>query len=380
MVCRHAYNVIILIIIGYVLLLGVLPTLLTWMGDIGFLDQQVTQSVINLTNPFWALSTSTDVMLWPPGRVPKFFFWPAHCLLMLAVTAVLVTISVWRVRKAALSEAFGRPGKLWSGRTLRRKGSANIDNAGSESPAGSVKPVTGPPVVWKEMQRGFLGRKRRDSILLIGLFLLTAISLLLSPREFISLPLLLVSGLYLIVMIRMAVFSAGSITVEKEARTWPVLLATPLEDKEIVRGKAIAALRRNIPLLLLYFALLCIVCIRVGSLRRDNMLSETLGMLLLMTLDLVGSVLFLIGIGSYFGVRLRTTTAAVAATVGSYLTMKYLFSTMLSLFSGLFFRAALGGGTIWIRHATSIIYSLTLGGIGLFLTHRAVRRLRRDIF
>ena len=52
---------------------------------------------------------------------------------------------------------------------------------------------------------------------------------------------LIASGLYLIVIIRLAVLSAGSITGEKEARTWPILLATPLDDKEIVHGKAIAA-------------------------------------------------------------------------------------------------------------------------------------------
>jgi ABC-type transport system involved in multi-copper enzyme maturation permease subunit len=380
MVYRHAYNVIILIVIVYLLLFGALPVLFTWIGDIGFLNQQVTQSVINLTDPFWALFTSTDAMLSPPGRVPKFFSWPVHCLIMLAVTAVLTTVSVWRARQAALSGAFGRPVKLWYRRAWKRRDTGKIDNESSQSPAGSITPVTGLPIVWKEMHKGFPARKRRDSILLVGLFLLLAISLLLVPNRFISFPYLFVSGLYLIVMIRMAVFSAGGITIEKEARTWPILLATPLDDREIVRGKAIAAFQRSVRPLLLYFALFCIFCIRAASVPGGGVFSRILGMLVLTVSGLVGSVLFVIGSGLYFGVRFRTTTAAVAATAGSHLTMKYVFGTMVAVFSSLFLRVAWGSSTIWMYYATSVIYSLILGGIGILLARRAVRRLRRDIF
>ncbi|TKJ33964.1 MAG: hypothetical protein CEE38_19155 [Planctomycetes bacterium B3_Pla] len=381
MVYRRAHNVIILIIVVYLILFAALPGIFIWVAAEGSLSRQVTSSIIALTNPFWALMTSTRAMLLPQGGTAKFLLWPVHCLIMLAVTTFLITISVWRARRAALHEALGRPTKLWFRRALKLKGSRSVENAHSRAEAGSIKPVTGSPIVWKEMRKGFIGGKKlgvRTSALLIGLSVPVAISPLFVPRGFIFFPNLLVLGLYLIVMIRMAVFSAGGITQEKETRTWPILLATPLEDKEIVRGKAIAAFRRNLPLLLLYFALSCIFFITVRPGR--NMLSQTLGMLVMAVSGLVCSVLFVIGSGLYFGMRYRTTTAAVAATVGSYLMVKFFFGTVLRLFSSLFFGMALGSRTIWMYYATSVIYSFILGGVGVSLGRRAVWRVRRDIF
>jgi ABC-type transport system involved in multi-copper enzyme maturation permease subunit len=383
MLFRRAHNVIILIIVVYLLLFAALPGMFIWIAAEGSLSQQVTSSVIALTNPFWALMTSTRAMLLPQGGTAGIFLWPVHCLIMLAVTAFLITISVWRARRAALREVFGRPAKLWFRRVFERKGSRRVENAHSRAGAGSIKPVTGSPIVWKEMRKGFIGGKKlgvRTSALLIGLCVLVTISPIFVPRGFIFFPYLLLMGLYLIVMIRMAVFSAGGITVEKETRTWPILLATPLEDKEIVRGKAIAAFRRNLPLLLLYFALSCIFFITVGNIPGRNMLSQIMGMLILAVSGLVCSVLFVIGSGLYFGMRFRSTTAAVAATVGSYLMMKYFFGISFRLFSRLFFGIALGGGMIWIYYATSVLNSLILGGVGVSLGLRAVRRVRRDIF
>jgi ABC-type transport system involved in multi-copper enzyme maturation permease subunit len=374
MAYHRAHNVIILIIIVYLLLFAALPGIFIWIAAEGSLSQQVTSSIIALTNPFWALMTSTRSMLLPQGGTAKAFLWPVHCLIMLAVTAFLI-----------MREAFGRPAKLWFRRVLKRKESQHVENAHCRAEAGSIKPVTGRPIVWKEMRKGFIGSRKlgvRTSALLIGLCVPVAISPIFVPRGFIFFPSLLVLGLYLIVMIRMAVFSAGGITQEKEARTWPILLATPLEDKEIVRGKAIAAFRRNLPLLLLYLVLSCIFSITVRLGPGRIMLSQTLGMLVMAVSGLVCSVLFVIGSGLYFGMRFRTTTAAVAATVGSYLMMKYFFGIVLRLFSSLFFGfgMALGSGTIWMYYATSVIYSFILGGVGVSLGRRAVRRVRRDIF
>lgn len=393
MTYRYAHTVILVAIMVYLVVFGVLPGLFNLLAVKGIFifDRQVTQSIIALTNPFWAFA-ATNAMLLIRSGVPKFFSWPVHCLIMLAVTAVLITISVWRVRKAALCEAFGQSGKLWSGRALRRKGSGNIDNTGSQSPAGSIKPVTGQPIVWKEMRKGFVGRGKGDiaiSVLLIGTFVTTVVLLLFSSTRNIILPYYFVSGFYLVVMIRLAVFSAGGIAAEKEARTWPVLLATPLEDKEIVRGKAIAAFRRNIPLLLLYFVLLCAMYIRLyslGSLAGSDGLLQILVSLALVVSGIVCSVLFVIGSGSYFGVRLKTTTAAVAATAGLYLVMNGPFVGMYRLLTLVLYRVLFSsisqspGSAVWIRFATSIIFALFQAGIGLFFARCAVRRLRRDIF
>lgn len=378
MIYRHAYNVIIVTILGYLLVFGALAGLFNMLAVKGIFifDQNVTQSILALTNPFVAFAATNAILL--QSGVPKFFSWPVHCLIMLAVTAILLAISVWRVRKAALGEALCRSGKLWFGRILKRRAHSNVDNTGSQSPAGSILPVTGQPIVWKEMRKGFFGHSKTDrtmTILLIGIFSLTAILLLFSPRNNIFSRYLML-GLYWIIMIRIAVFSAGSIAGEKEARTWPILLVTTLGDKEIIRGKAIAAIRRNVPLLLLYLVLICISYANLG-IRMFPLISISL---LITAVDTVCSTLFLAGIGVYFGVRLKTMTTAVAATVGSYLIMAYLFRGMFSVSYSLLFSAVRGGRTIWMFYASSIIYSMALGGIGIQQARCAVRRLRRDIF
>ena len=378
MIYRHAYNVIIVTILGHLLVFGALAGLFNMLAVKGIFifDQNVTQSILALINPFVAFAATNAILL--QSGVPKFFSWPVHCLIMLAVTAVLLAISVWRVRKAALGEAFCGSGKLWFGRILKRRARSNVDNTGSQSQAGSILPVTGQPIVWKEMRKGFFGHSKVDrtmTILLIVLFCLTAILLLLSPRNNIFSRYLML-GLYWVVMIRMAVLSAGSIASEKEAQTWPILLVTTLGDKEIIRGKAIAAIRRNIPLLLLYLVLICISYANLGI----RMFPQILISLLITAVDTVCSILFLAGIGVYSGVRLKTTTTAVAATVGSYLIMAYLFRGMFSVSCSLLFSAVRGGWTIWMFYASSIIYSLALGGIGIHQARCAVRRLRHDIF
>jgi ABC-type transport system involved in multi-copper enzyme maturation permease subunit len=185
-------------------------------------------------------------------------------------------------------------------------------------------------------------------------------------------------------MIRFAVLSAGSIVAEKEARTWPVLLATPLEDKEIVLGKAIAAFRRNIPLLLLYLLLLCVQYIRVYSFGLGNIggidrLLQILIYLVLTIVSIVCSLIFVIGSGLYFGVRLKNTTAAVAATVGLYLVITYLLCGMFNPLRILLFRMVSRGGP-WAYNVMNFAFMLIKGVIGLSLAKRAVRRLRCNIF
>ena len=236
------------------------------------------------------------------------------------------------------------------------------------------------------MRKGFLGGKERGrliSVLLIGLFLLTAVLILLSPKRAIVFPSYLISGLYFVVMIRLAVLSAGSIAGEKEARTWPILLATPLADSQIIRGKAIAAFRRTMPLLLLYLALLCTFYVRVASKQFPQMFYS----LPVTAAGLVASVMLVIGSGMYFGVRSRTAAAAIAATVGSYLAMKYLFCGMFNplrivLYMTLsrLYSPRNQSAMMWIYYSTTVIFSVIQAGIGLFLGRLAVRRLRHHIF
>jgi len=369
---RNSYSVILSAVIGYLLVFAALPSLFSGLAAAGFFNQQTTQSVLALTSPFWALLRTTEAMSSASGR--NIFSWPMHCLIMLAATALLLGLSVWRVRKVALKAAFGR----------------NVSSKNAY--AGVIKRVTGSPIVWKEMRKGLIGRGKGNiaiTILLIGLFLSALIPFFFPSGmgRYSIFTYFLTSGFYLVVMIRLAVFSAGGIAAEKDARTWPILLMTPLEDKEIVRGKAIAAFRRNIHLLLLYFALFCLQYVHLAiAVGRSSFPTSILGLFFTSVIGLAGSILFVIGSGLYFGVRLRTATAAVAATAGLYLVINGPFVGIYRLLNIVLYRVLFGsilrsrGPTAWIHFATSIIFLLFQAGIGLFLMRCAVRRVRRDIF
>ncbi len=374
---RHAYSVILVVVIGYMLFFGALPGFVVWLAVKGVITQQTTHSIIALVNPFWTLAAVTQKLSTPSVKI---FSWPMHCLIMSAITAVLLVVSVLKVRHAALSEAFG------GNRMLRSKNKkSDINTSQPQTLTGPVKRVTGAPVFWKERYKGFFGRSKTDAAITILLFvmaILAGVLFLFSAHNnmFIIFPYYLLSGVYLIVMIRLAIFIAGSIAGEKESRTWPILLTTPLEDKDIILGKVVAAIWRNIPFLVLYMLLLGIFYFCV-NLQRFS-LGQILISLLIAAASIIGSVLFLIGNGLYFSVRFRTTTSAIAATLGSYFVIRYLLCGIFNPFRIMLIRTIMRSRTshIILSLAVSIIPTLLVGGIGIILTWRAMHRLRRNIF
>jgi len=374
---RRSYAVILSAAILYLLVfVAFLPGLFMGLAVADILNQQATQSVLALASPFWAMMRNTQLMASASGG--NLSLWPFHCLFMLTATAVLVGLSVWRVRKAALIAT--------SGRNISPKKT-------KKASAGVIKRVTGAPIIWKEMRKGYIGRGKGNIVmffLLIGLSISYLISMFfpLGMGRYSVLVYFLTSGFYLAVMVRFAVLSAGGIAAEKDARTWPILLMTPLEDKEIVWGKAMAAFRRNIHLLLLYFVLFCIQYIRevipvVGG--RSSFYPMILVYFLMSAINLAVSIVFVVGSGLYFGVRLRTATAAIAATAGLYLVIKGPFVGVYRLLTTVLRGVLLSsfsrsGNVMWIYFTTSIIFALFEVGVGLLFARCAVRRLRRDIF
>jgi ABC-2 type transport system permease protein len=377
---RHAYTVILVTMVVYMLFFGALPGLFNMLAVKGMsaIDSQATQSLLALTNPFVAFAASNAKFT--QSGMPGFFSWPLHCLLMLAMTAVLVAVSVWRVRQAATAGMSNSTSKLRLVGVLERVLARIFYRAGSQSTDYDVIPVEDPPVVWKEMRKGFIGRSRGEAamfVLLIGVFLIAAVLLLLSSSRNYLLPHYFMYAFYMVVMIRMAVFSAGSITAEKEARTWPVLLATSLENRAITRGKAIAAFRRNVPLLLLYIILFFISNFKMAGIMNFPIVLLTIALNLL---PLASSILFVIGSGLYFGTRFRTTTTAVAAAVGLYLVITFLFCGAFNPLNRFFYMIVFSRAGQWLYFSVTIVRSLTVGALGLSLARCARRRLRRDIF
>jgi ABC-type transport system involved in multi-copper enzyme maturation permease subunit len=373
----RAYTVILVTAVVYMVFFGALSGLLNMLAVKGLLilDRQATQSLLAYVNPFVAFAALSAAFL--RSGVPSFFFWPLHCLIMLAATAVLIAVAVWRVRRAAAGKTYKSTAGSRLTVPLEQMLARIFYRAGSQSPDGSPPPLKGSPIVWKEMRKGFVGRSKGEAtvfVLSIGVFLIAAILLLLSSRGSRFLPSYFMSAFYWVALVRMAISSAGGITVEKEARTWPVLLTTPLEDREIVRGKAIAAFRRNVPWLAMYFILLCIFYVKIAG--PQSVLAVALNML-----PLISSVLFVIGSGLYFGMRFRTTTVAVAATIGLYFSIVWFFCGWFNPLSRFFYIRLLSRGRgQWLLFGMTIIRTLTIAIAGLAYVRCARRRIRRDIF
>jgi len=113
--------------------------------------------------------------------------------------------------------------------------------------------------------------------------------------------LVLVAGL-----VQVAVLSACTIVPERQARTLPLLLATPLSEWEIVQAKALGVLRKTSPTWAL-LAVQVLVFTVLGSL--------SAGRAMLVMVVALGAVAFVLGVGIYFSTRVGSTSVAVLAAL-----------------------------------------------------------------
>jgi ABC-type transport system involved in multi-copper enzyme maturation permease subunit len=119
-----------------------------------------------------------------------------------------------------------------------------------------------------------------------------------------------------------AALAASGIAPEREAGTWPLLLATPLTGPQIVLGKAIGVFRRCLPpWILLGFHL---VLSAATGLVHPSLLVHV-GMMVL------GVVAFLTGTGLFFSTCFRQTWAAVAMNLGLGIAFWWILPMMVSL-------------------------------------------------
>jgi len=359
--CRHAYTVVLTAVVTYLLAFGAIPALLHLLGQGKLISRATIGGVTFLINPFVALYSTIGR---GPGARTALPAWPLHCAIMLALAAGLVIVAVAMLRRATLALAFKR-----SRKSGRRRFIAS-------------KPITGSPVMWREMRRGMLGSARGERALffvLIGAALLIGAAIVIGGIT----AYFLITALSLAIMLRVAVLAAGAIAGEKEARTLPILLTTTLDDKRIVRDKALAVLYRNAPLLILQLLLYFGFMIRVQALQPQAMLMWLL-YVPIMALGTLASVLFVTGSGIYFGSRLRTTTATLAATVGLYLAF-YLVITLTTrlLFVAIYttvLRGAPGFMLQLFSMSTSVLPIIFHSVAGVILSRRAVGRMRQNLF
>ncbi len=306
--CRKAYVVIIFTILTLGVLFLLLPFLTAWIWYI-ITDNwpgRTFAGVIFLPNPYFNLLFKTLMLIEPRavGGAPR-VFWPIHCGVMLAASLVILLLSIIIVRKVALRQATGQ--LIISSRKNRNRQKSSTISANKRDFISTIRDVKGPPVLWKELRLPVLGRHKIINLICIilgvGLLLLTY---LLCAREnnlgdeevhifyaiiFVSLGMLLT-----------IVIPATNITTEKESRSWPLLLATTLNDWDILIGKFLGNIRRLLPVWLLLFGHLIIFCL-LGYIHPVAIIQ--------MGILVTWIVIFLSCTGIYFSSRFKRTTTAV---------------------------------------------------------------------
>jgi ABC-type transport system involved in multi-copper enzyme maturation permease subunit len=261
-------------------------------------------------NPYAIMAFITEQMFNPrAGRSIPTIIWPIHCCVMLAASSLVLFISVLMVRKVALHQIVGQPG------TFRRwfldKPKTFMERTGSDQTAGSIRSIHSSPLIWKELRNTILrGRKITGTIgistslaLIILIYGFGAIIVFLGYEEAQIMYSAFFVGMGILFTI---IFSATCITSEKESRSWPLLLSTPLSDWHILLGKFVGILRRCLPFWLFFLLYVILFC--------SKKIFHPIA-ILQMSMLITGVVVFLSGSGIYFSTRFRRTTSAVVANL-----------------------------------------------------------------
>ena len=283
--------------------------------------------VLSHFNPFYAMTHNTAMLISPALSAGMArFYWPVHCAVMLGLSIMLTAVCAGVVRKVALRQATGHIEYSPKRKSGRRTGGGASGR--SEEAVGVIRRVSGWPVFWKDVRAPLIrGADGKNSI--IGLAVTVATLLITygmwAKEGFLDEDFTHVSYTMLFVIMAMIfhiVLSASSITSEKESRSWPVLLATSVDDWQIFLGKAAAVLQRCLVVWFLAFGHV-VLFVFVGYIHPIAIIHLSMVMIWL--------VVFLTSAGLYFSSRFRRTTWAVVATFALALALWVVAPTVVGL-------------------------------------------------
>jgi ABC-2 type transport system permease protein len=271
---------------------------------------------LSLFNPFIQMYISTGSLITGGivGRVGMSLApWPWHCLALTGFTILLVARSVSIVRKVARSQAAGEF-EIGSRRRIKNKklDAVSKPQDGRSFSDDIIKPVKGSPIVWKELRVPFIKGGRRSTKIAIGFSLAALFLCYLLNHITDALDSEVTHFGYALVFVLLGlitniVLSATTITGEKESGSWPILLTTPLNNWQIIIGKAIGVFRRCLPIWL-FLAGHLILFTLVKYIHPIAIFQ--------MVFVVAGSMVFLGCSGLYFSSLMKRTTSAVVANFG----------------------------------------------------------------
>lgn len=219
---------------------------------------RVPNFVLFYINPFIVMSLNTQRVLSPSLGTPT-LSWPVHCAIMTGGSALFLALSMLSVRRVGLRQATGQAGIFSSRKERRIADKKRAAGTGSAAISGSIRSVKGPPVIWKQMKIPLVKGSRLTIVItyvLLIIIFLGVYGYCAYEKAFgykgVQMGFVLVY--FFLGLLRTATLTASSITSEREARTWPILLATPLDDRQIILGKIIGSCLRCWPFWLLLSA------------------------------------------------------------------------------------------------------------------------------
>ena len=232
--------------------------------------------------------------------------WPIHCLIMLLATLVVMTKAVRGVRRIALQQAAGALGPESPLRGRR----------GAKRETEALRRVIDPPVRWKELRSSLIigGRSTTRIGLTLALIVQSLVFWLNTQQRVLETAYAHVTYALLFLSLGalcVLVLASTMVTKEKESGTWPVLLSTRLEDRQILYDKTVAIFIRCLPVW-------CFLGVHFLLASLTGYCHPTL--LGMMALTVLAVTLFLTGIGLIATVSFRRTTTAVIAAFLAALT------------------------------------------------------------
>ncbi|HUW19701.1 MAG TPA: ABC transporter permease subunit [Sedimentisphaerales bacterium] len=365
---KKAHDVVIRTVLACIALYAVLPGLVKLLSS-AYAPLKVLDSVLFHTNPFLVMTVQTEKVLLRPSSTFT-LHWPLHCVAMICGSALLLALSTLCVRKAGLRQAIGQAGMFASRKERRIANKRLVCGADPAVAPGPIRHVSGPPVIWKETKIPIVAGRPLKTVMTVAVAVIVlslaygfcAYEKCLDKKE-VQMGFVLVylfGGLF-----GAATSAAASITSEKEARTWPILLTTPLDNTQIVLGKIIGSCLRAWPF---WFLLAGHVIVFT--------LARCIHPVAVLPLALVGvsSALLVSAIGVFFSSCFKRTSWAATANLTSLFVFVLPVCCPLPIFFfGPLFAAAMimtaaGGSQAAVTPLSRLKYNAPPFGIDGFLT------------
>ncbi|MHC4617035.1 MAG: ABC transporter permease subunit [Planctomycetota bacterium] len=325
---KKAHEVVITTVFTCAALYAILPALLRMVSTV-YRPFNIPDSLLLYFNPFAVIIASTHNLL-SPSSASGAINWPLHCVFMICGAALLLGLSALSVRAAGLRQVIGQAGIFLSRKERRTASGRPARHTRSAAAVRKIRHIKGAPVVWREMNIPLMkGRRPITLAALVGVVIVLSLAYgycayekRLQKRE-VQMAFVLVyflGGLF-----AASTAAAASITSEREARTWPVLLTTALGETEIVLGKIIGSCWRVRPFWLLLAAHVIVFT-----------LARCIHPVAVLPLALVAftSALLVSALGVFSSACFRRTSAAAAANLVFFLVFILPFCCPLPVFLG----------------------------------------------